>query len=588
MTQESIADRFDMIARAQPEREAVSAGGQHASYGELATHAARIAERLLEMGVGQGDRVVLCFEHCPAAFAAWLGVLRIGGIVVPLVPSHPVERLRLFVADASPSAVLAERRSWETACAVATGLANVLDVDAVGPASSRSWPRIGSADPATILYTSGTSGMPKGVIQTHGNILNKVGVCAAAFGTTPDDRFSLLTSSGMAQGTIVTANALLCGATLCAFNVRGEGLTELANWMVEERISIYVSVSSLFRSLVRTLDPARRFPDVRLVRIGGERVTVEDVAAYRRFFAPRARLVLSYAATEAGPISLHQVSESETFPDGVVPAGKAFEGVTVLICDEHGRQLPDGEQGEVIVRSAFLSPGYWRQPDRTAEAFIASTGAPCERDYRTGDLGRIRNGRIEHLGRIGNRVQIGGLRIELEEVETALQACPDVLRAAALAKPRGPLDDDELQLVAYVQPIDGRSPTVDTLRASLGTRLPEAMIPSQFVMLNAMPLTDSGKVDRQRLPDPTAERPTLSSDWAEPITPAERAVAAAVGEVLGIERVGREDAFLSIGGDSLRAGQVASRLSKRFGKQISLADLLNASTVARVAALVES
>jgi acyl carrier protein len=165
-----------------------------------------------------------------------------------------------------------------------------------------------------------------------------------------------------------------------------------------------------------------------------------------------------------------------------------------------------------------------------------------------------------------------------------LQACPDVLRAAALAKPRR---DNELQIVEYVQPVPGCSPTVDTLRAFMETRLPEQMIPSMFVILETLPLTDSGKVDRQQLPDPSSDRPLLSSQWAEPITPVERIVAEIVCEVLGIERVGRKDAFLSIGGDSLRAGQVASRLSGHFGKPISLADLLVASTVAGIATLVE-
>src|SRR6185436_18069260 len=161
----------------------------------------------------------------------------------------------------------------------------------------RAWPRVEPADPATILYTSGTSGKPKGVIQTHGNILNKVDVCAVAFRTTRADRISLLTWYAMAQGMIVTASALLRGATLCAFDVRQEGLTALADWLVTQRISVYVSVASLFRSFARTLDPSRQFPDVRLVRIGGERVTPDDVAAHRRHF-PRARLLVSYAADE--------------------------------------------------------------------------------------------------------------------------------------------------------------------------------------------------------------------------------------------------------------------------------------------------
>lgn len=582
----SIADRFETVSEAQPEWPAVHAGGQQATYEELATHAARIAHHLLQAGLQPGDRVALCFERGVSAFAAWLGVLRAGAIVVPLVPAHPVERLRLQVGDASPRYVLSDSRSWQQACLVADGHASVLDVDGLEVISVRTWPRVRDTDPATILYTSGSSGKPKGVIQTHRNILHHIDVGAVAFGTTRDDRISLLTWYAMAQGMIVTASALLCGATLCVFDVRRDGLTALAEWLDDERISMYVSVSSLFRSFARTLDPSRRFPDVRLVRIGGERVTPDDVSACRRHFGSTARVLVSYAATEAGPIALHQVHSAERFPEGIVPVGRALDGVTVVVRDEHGRQLPDEETGELIVRSAYLSDGYWGQPTQTAQAFstpndAASTG---EREYHTGDLGRIRNGCIEHLGRIRNSVQIGGLRIELEEVEAALLACPDVLRGAVLAKPR---PDNEAQIVAYVQPIEGRSPTVDTLRSAMEQHLPEQMIPSRFLILETLALTDSGKIDRQRLPEPPAERPTLSSEWAEPITPVERVVAATVGEILGVARVGRDDAILSMGADSLMAGQVASRLSKHFGKRISLGDLLRASTVARIAALVE-
>ena len=163
----------------------MNAGGQQASYGELAAHAARIAHHLLEAGVERGDRVALCLELGTSAFAAWLGVLRAGAVVVPLVPVHPVEHLRRLVGDASPRFVLSDSPSWQTACIVADGHASVVDVNAQKAAPARAWPRIRPADPATILYTSGTSGRPKGVIQTHGNILNKIDVCAGAFRTTP-------------------------------------------------------------------------------------------------------------------------------------------------------------------------------------------------------------------------------------------------------------------------------------------------------------------------------------------------------------------------------------------------------------------
>src|SRR5262249_33021034 len=265
---------------------------------------------------------------------------------------------------------------------------------------------------------------------------------------------SLLTWYAMAQGMIVTASALLCGATLCAFDVRRDGLTALAEWLDDERISVYVSVSSLFRSFARTLDPSRRFPDVRLARIGGERVTPDDVSACRRHFAPAARLLVSYAATEAGPIALHEVHSAETFPEGIVPVGTALDGVTVVVRDEHGRPLPDEETGELVVRSASLSSGYWGQPTQTPQAFSTPIDAAStsEREHHQGDVGESGNAVREHLGGIRTPLQIGGVGIDPEEVEAALHAWPNVLRGPVLAKPR---PDNELQIVAYVQPIEG-------------------------------------------------------------------------------------------------------------------------------------
>jgi len=584
----SIADRFERIAQTQPQREAVNGERQQATYGALASHAARIAHHLLEAGVSRGDRVALCLEQGPSAFAAWFGVMRAGAIVVPLVPAHPVARLRLAVEDASPRFVLSDNRSWQSASAVADGLAPLIDVNRLDSAPARTWPDVLSTDPATILYTSGTSGKPKGVIQTHRNILQKVDVCAEAFGTTGADRFAVLTWLAMAQGTTIAANALLTGATLCSFNVRREGLTALANWLLEQRISIYVSVASLFRTFVRTLESSRQFPDVRLVRIGGERVTPDDVAAYRRHFFRGSRFLVSYAGTETGPIAVHEVGHEETFPDGVVPVGKPFDGVIVLVRDERGQPVADGHTGELIIRSAYNSPGYWGQPHQTKQAFVSTDDAAAtgEREYRTGDLGRIRNGLVEHLGRISNRIQIRGFSVELEEVEAALHACPDVLRAAAIAKSRG---DDDVQIVAYVQPVEGRSPTVETLRTAMGTLVPEPMIPTVFVILKALPVTDSGKVDRQHLPDPATYRPTPSSEFSAPIPPVaaatetETRLLAIWRELLGGERLSTRDNFFDCGGHSLTAMRLVSRIRDEMRVELPLQAVFEHPTIAALA-----
>ena len=216
--------------------------------------------------------------------------------------------------------------------------------------------------------------------------------------------------------------------------------------------------------------------------------------------------------------------------------------------------------------------------------FAAVPNSNSEREYRTGDLGRVRAGRLEHLGRKGYRVKIRGFRIELEEVETALHNCPGILRAAVAVKPDV---DGEPRLVGYTEPAPDSAPTADTIRANLAKQLPDHMIPSAFVLLEKLPMTESGKVDRALLPDPPRDRPVLSSAWAPAETALEAAIARIWSEVLGIEPIGVHDAFLSIGGDSLKATQVVARLSSELQVSISLGDVLQAPTIADLAALLK-
>ena len=216
----------------------------------------------------------------------------------------------------------------------------------------REWPRTRAQTPAVILYTSGSDGSPKGVIQTHTNFMQKTRVCADAFGTTPADRFAIFSTYTVGQGIMTALNALLFGAALCPYDVRHLGLEALAAWLKRERITIYVSSASLFRSFVRGFDGSTRFDDLRMIRIGGERVTPADVAAYRRVFTPTTRLLISYSATETGPISMHWVDDNEQYPDAIVPVGRPADGVTILIVGDDGRELGAGDQGEIVVRSA--------------------------------------------------------------------------------------------------------------------------------------------------------------------------------------------------------------------------------------------
>ena len=576
----SLADWLSTVVRRHASSEAIVAQQARISYATLEGMMNLVAAALLDCGIGPGDRVALFFDQGPASWSALWGVWRAGAIAVPLTAAQPPARLRKVLEDCSPRLIVTDSLLVPKIRMAAGDGVSLIEIDRLSPRSIESWPAVRASDPAIILYTSGSDGTPKGVIQTHRNLLQKVGVCTRAFETTPADRFALFSTYAVGQGLITMLNALAVGAALCQFDVKQRGLDELAAWLEEERITIYVSSATLFRTLARALATPRPYPDLRLVRLSGERVTPADVMAHRRLFRDSARLLVSYSATETGLISMHFVDPEETFPDGVVPVGPPVEGMAVRVVDDQGRDLGDGEEGELIVRSAYLSPGYWGDAERTSTAF---TVAAAEREYRTADVCRLRHGRLDHLGRKGFRVKIRGFRIELEDVEAALRRCADVQQAVVVA--RTDVHDDA-RLVAYVETASGSSQTADTLRAGLGDLLPDYSIPSTFVMVDHLPLAESGKIDRTRLPDPPRDRPLLSSAWTAPATPLEIMIATIWENVLEVDRVGLHDDFFSIGGDSLRATQVVARLGSALDRPISIGDILQASTVAEVAAVI--
>jgi amino acid adenylation domain-containing protein len=581
--EESVEDRFARAARAHAERDAVRAGDQALTYASLVDLAARVAHTLLDGGIRTGDRVALFFDREPAAFAAVIGVLKTGAVVVPLVASHPAERLRQIIDDAELSAIVSDRRHGATARGLIGGAVRVVEIEDLASAPERDWPSVHSSSPALILYTSGSTGRPKGVLLDHGFILNKFDRVTPVLDQRPGDRIAMFGTYALGQGFSTMMLALLSGATLCPFDIRRDGLARLLRWLASERITIFLSSATLFRSLARTLDRSPGLADLRIVRVGGERVAPDDVAEHRRLF-PDARFIVNYSSTETGTIAMYAVEPAESFPGGIVPLGRPLAGVTVQILDNDGRPLPIDEEGEIAVQCAHIASGYWRDAERTARSFAQAPGPGGHVVYRTGDLGRMRpTGFVEHLGRKDLRVKIRGFRIEIEEVETVLSQDPNVQSAAVAVKSDA---DGDLRLVAYVQLAPGSDATVEGLRARLGIRLPEHMIPSAFVVVDALPLTDSGKVARLLLPDPVPDRSLLSSECVLPRDPLEATIAAVWREVLGLETVGVHDSFLSIGGDSLKATLVASRLALQVGVSLPLWALFEASTIAELAVVI--
>ena len=348
------------------------------------------------------------------------------------------------------------------------------------------------------------------MIQTHGNLLHLIRNTTNDFRITADDRLSHLTPTAVTR----TFGALLNGAAFLPFDVKQEGLTRLADWLIQEDITLYYFVPTAFRQFVHTLSRTHTFPRLRLICLSGETVQPRDVVLFRQHFSPDTLLVNGLGTTETGSIARYVIDRQTRLGGSLVPVGYAVDDVDIRVVDELGQAVAPGQLGEIVVRSRYLSPGYWRQPALTRQVFVSDPDDQSTRLYRTGDVGRLSaDGCLQHLGRKDFQVKIRGQRVEVAEIEMALLALDTVKETVVVAQHDTP---DAPRLIAYVVPYHLAAPESHALRHALRLTLPDYMIPSAFVMLDRLPLTPTGKVDRQALPAPDGEQPLLAQSMRLP------------------------------------------------------------------------
>jgi len=582
----SIPDRFRAMVAEHGDRTAVESRGTVWTYRELDAVVRRVAGALRAAAGPGGGRVGLLLEHDAPMVAAVLGVLEAGHAYVPLDPLYPRDRLAFMLADAEAAVLVTNARNVALARALAGASLPIVNLDALeadeaAPVDARVVPEA----VAYILYTSGSTGQPKGVVQSHRNVLHHIGVYANNLHLGPGDRLALLASFSFDAAVMDLFGALLSGACLCLQDVREEGVDGLAAWLADERITIYHSTPTLYRALLVGLPEAASFPDVRVVVLGGEEVVRRDVELYRRHFSPDCLFVNGLGPTES-TVSFQQFIDRRTPLTGwSVPVGLAVVDTELVLLDPEGRVAPLA--GEIGIRSAHVALEYWRRPELTAAAFLPDPDGGDRRIYRTGDLGRLRpEGTLEFLGRRDDQVKIRGFRIEPAEVESVLDTHPGVRRSVVVAREDD--GDGERYLAAYLVPAGEPAPAAAELHAYVRDRLPAYMVPSNFVMLEALPLTPSGKVDRRGLPAPDHLARAPRNVSVAPRTAMEAAVAEIWSEVLGVEPIGVEDNFFELGGHSLMATRVLSRLRARLHVDVPLRALFEAPTVAALAERVEA
>jgi amino acid adenylation domain-containing protein len=574
----SIVELFVEHAKRDPEAVAIEHGDTQLRYGDLDARSTRLARALMESGVRPGALVGLCLGRSIEMVVGMLAALRIGAAYVPLDPEDPDERLSFMSRDAGVAAVVVEagheHRAFCSGIPVLADTTSLHGPRSLEPAMSAQAP--GPEDLAYVLYTSGSTGRPKGVAVEHRAVVRLVrDTDYVSIG--PGDRVAHVSHPSFDATTFEVWGALLNGASAVildsdivlepprlACELHARGVTEL------------FLTTALFNAVADEVPDA--FRTVRTVMFGGEAV---DPARVRKVLGgePPERLLHVYGPTECTTFATwHRVTEVDAAAT-TIPIGRPIANTRAWVVDPHGSIVPAGVPGELLLGGDGLARGYQGRPELTRERFVDATFGAGERVYRTGDrVRREEDGSIVFLGRLDRQVKVRGFRIELGEVEAALGSHPAVRECVVAAREAGPGDR---RLVAWVV-ADGDPPASADLSGFLSGRLPRYMLPSAYVVVDAMPLNRNGKVDVKALPDPPAVQRA-----AEPLTETERLLAEVWRDTLGVPEVGRTDDFYDLGGHSLLAVRLFSEIEQRTGRRLPVSIFDHGLTIAAVAECLE-
>lgn len=562
-----VRSLFEARVAWRPDAIALETDSQAITYDQLNRTANRIARRIVACGGEPGDRAVILLDSNATAIASMLASLKAGRTYVPLDPEFPAERVAFMCDDCKPRVILADDRFVDRARALAGDQIAVLNLDEPAGQIDDNNLNIDSLpdQPAYILYTSGSTGRPKGVTQTQRNLLHFVNSYASSLGIQADDRLTLFYSFSFSAALMDIYGGLLTGATVLPHSVKEHGIAGLADWLIDRRISVYHSVPTVFRHLLQTLAPDQRLHTIRVIDLGGEPVIASDIESFKKHFAPGTVIVNHLAATEASVMGQYFIDHDTRITDPRVPAGASAAGVNIVILDDDLRPVPSGESGEIVVRSEFLSPGYWQNPDLTAKAFTVDPSDEKSRLYRTGDLGRINaDGLLEHLGRKDFRVKIRGLTIEVAEIEAVLTKSPTVRDVRVVARDFGGGDE---RLVAFVVRKGDATPDHSSLRELIHQSLPKYMSPAMYVTLDSLPLTTTGKVDHKALTSMPLHVVTETNP-ADAGHSIEAKLTRIWQEMLRVSAVSVDDNFFELGGHSLLAMKMLARVEQEFGQRL--------------------
>lgn len=590
---QSIAHMLEQQVEQRPEDIAVVFGEQSLTYKQLHAHSNQIAHALHQRGIGEGDVVVVMAERSLELITGLLGVLKAGAAYTPVDPGYPAERLRYLLHHSQAKLLLVQR-------AVQDRIADTdAEVVAVEDLLAAKWPSDSLPlpyDPERlmyVLYTSGSTGNPKGAMIRAHAFVNLLHWYTREFSLGENDRMLLIASASfdLAQKNLYAP--LITGGRLVLFEPGLYDYEQMAATIEREGITAINCTPSAFYPLVDASadDDYAKLKSLRWVFLGGEPIHMTQLAPWLRSAHCQAEIVNTYGPTECTDIaSYYRVSGKDWQGETKLPIGKPIDNVRLYVVDKDMRLVPEGLEGELCIGGVGVGLGYYNAPELTEERFVQSSELPEQVVYKTGDVvKRLPDGQIVFIGRVDHQVKVRGFRIEIEEIEKKLLDHPQVKEAVVTAVQDA---GGDTSLRAYVVPAS--SLTTEQVYDYLHAELPGYMVPQFVILLEALPLTPNGKVDRKALPVPTAELAQAEEQTGEQAeeqaAPEKREIEQQLAklwqEVLGIRKIGLEDSFFRLGGHSLKAVALLSRIKKAFGVSIPIPTLFRKPTVRQLAEVI--
>jgi amino acid adenylation domain-containing protein len=579
----SISQRFERIVQYFGERLALIHDEQKLTYSEINVDANRIAHWLLTQNEHIEKPVALLFGHNISAIVTILGVLKAGKAYCVLDPAAPAERSATILADLQCPLILADQAHLTQARQLGSDRYQVVEIAgaAVGYPATNPQLDIPTKTLAAIYYTSGSTGQPKGVERTHWHNIKRAQMHSDFQGIQPHDVLSMINPLSFASSAADLYTSILSGAALCIYDIKHAGFEGLTDWIVTHQVTQIHLPNTVLRTWLESLANDTMLSSLRSVR-PSFRLYRTDIERLWKHLPNHATITHSLNATEIGPVCRIKLQRDTALDGDIIPVGYPVPGVEIMLIDDAGQPVAQGEVGEIIVNSPYVQR-YWRRPELNNEKFIPDPTDSSRRIYHLGDLGRLRpDGCLELVGRKDFQVKIRGFRVEIEEVETALERLQSVKQATVIAESDAL---GEKRLIAYVATA-GPGGTSQSLRTHLRQVLPEYAIPARFVLLERLPLLANGKVDRKALPPPGAQRPELDTPHRMPGTPAEEVIAAIWSDILGIDGLGIDDPFFDLGGDSISAARIVMIVQNEFQSKLPLPELLRQPTIAHMAQLL--